>query len=276
MIFISYNQGDKQIVGVLAEGLRAEFGEKNVFFDAWSIQPGDGIIERIDNGLRECRFFFVVVTARSLASKMVGLEWRNALMKSVKGGCRFIPIRAEVCEIPPIFLETVYIDFVHLGFVETLRQMACIVRGGSTYVPPQAPPVNLIARYSGNTRRVVITVSAVHFTERSALFVVLVGNQEGEVRGSVASEGIYISAFQRISLTTPKMVCHGFALGRDGPLYPKYPIELVLTATGSKDVSFVGLMRETSPRNYESMEVSPESKEFVLDGIMGSPAVTMK
>ena len=40
MIFLSHNSKDKHIVEPIAIKLRDEFGQDNVFYDSWSIQPG--------------------------------------------------------------------------------------------------------------------------------------------------------------------------------------------------------------------------------------------
>jgi TIR domain-containing protein len=47
-IFISYSHKDQLIVAHLAEVIRTTFGQENVIFDQWSIQPGDSIIGSLD------------------------------------------------------------------------------------------------------------------------------------------------------------------------------------------------------------------------------------
>jgi len=68
MIFLSHNFKDRDI-----------FGQENVFYDSWSIQPGDGIIDQMNDGLTQCKLFFFFVSNNSLNSEMVKLEWQNAL-----------------------------------------------------------------------------------------------------------------------------------------------------------------------------------------------------
>lgn len=68
MIFHSHNFKDGDI-----------FGQENVFYDSWSIQPGDGIIDQMNDGLTQCKLFFFFVSNNSLNSEMVKLEWQNAL-----------------------------------------------------------------------------------------------------------------------------------------------------------------------------------------------------
>lgn len=52
MIFLSHNSKDKTIVEPFANRLAEVFGMNNVFYDSWSIQPGDGIIDKMEEGLK--------------------------------------------------------------------------------------------------------------------------------------------------------------------------------------------------------------------------------
>lgn len=110
MIFISYTQKDKQIVDVIAQRLSAVFGRDNIFYDAWSIQPGDGIIDKMDKGLGNCKFFFFFVSKNSLMSQMVKLEWQNAIIKATKGEARIVPVKLDDVMMPNVLLQTLYID----------------------------------------------------------------------------------------------------------------------------------------------------------------------
>lgn len=56
-IFISYSHKDQPIVAHMAEIIRTSFGQENVFFDQWSMQPGDSIIGAMNQGLADCNFF---------------------------------------------------------------------------------------------------------------------------------------------------------------------------------------------------------------------------
>ncbi len=64
--FISYSHKDGNMVTGIAQALGSVLGQENVFFDAWSIQPGDGIIDRMNMGLSDCDFFFFFVSKASL------------------------------------------------------------------------------------------------------------------------------------------------------------------------------------------------------------------
>ena len=57
-IFISYNHKDASIVDMISRRLELEFGRNNIFYDAWSIQPGNSIIGKINDGLEMFTTFF--------------------------------------------------------------------------------------------------------------------------------------------------------------------------------------------------------------------------
>lgn len=51
MIFLSHNKQDKIIVRQIAETFEKVFGREKVFYDEWSIQPGDeGSRTPVQNG----------------------------------------------------------------------------------------------------------------------------------------------------------------------------------------------------------------------------------
>lgn len=101
-IFISYNHNDKVLVDTIARRLEIEFGRNNIFYDAWSMQPGDSIIGKMDLGLSEFTTFFFFVSDNSLKSNMVQLEWQTALNRAINNDLKFVAVRIADCSIPTI------------------------------------------------------------------------------------------------------------------------------------------------------------------------------
>ncbi|BBM48372.1 hypothetical protein JMUB3933_1888 [Leptotrichia wadei] len=58
MIFISHNYKDKEIIEPLANRLSDVYGKDAIFYDSWSIQLGDGIIDKMNKGLSSINYFF--------------------------------------------------------------------------------------------------------------------------------------------------------------------------------------------------------------------------
>lgn len=65
MIFISYNHKDEQLVDMVVRRLELEFGRKNIFYDKWSMQPGDSIIGKMNEGLEKVTTFFYFLSPNS-------------------------------------------------------------------------------------------------------------------------------------------------------------------------------------------------------------------
>ncbi|PGH37359.1 MAG: TIR domain-containing protein, partial [Candidatus Nephrothrix sp. EaCA] len=61
-IFLSYTRADQPIVEPVALRLEDIFGQEQVFYDSWSIRPGDGIIDQINKGLEAPEFVFFFVS----------------------------------------------------------------------------------------------------------------------------------------------------------------------------------------------------------------------
>lgn len=58
LVFVSHNKSDKATARLLASAL-VETGV-NVWFDEWSLRPGDSIVGGIENGLAECDVFVLI------------------------------------------------------------------------------------------------------------------------------------------------------------------------------------------------------------------------
>ena len=133
MIFISYNHNDEEIVDQIVKRLDFEFGRKNIFYDKWSIQPGDSIIGKMNEGIEKADVFFYFLSSNSLKSKIVSREWQSALMQSVNENLKFIPIRIEDCQVPSIMKDILFIDLFNIGIIETIEKMKVCISGSNEY-----------------------------------------------------------------------------------------------------------------------------------------------
>lgn len=173
MIFLSHNSKDKPIVEPLAIRLRDAFGQENIFYDSWSIQPGDGIINQMNNGLEKCHFFFFFVSRNSLESKMVTMEWQNAVMKSAQDDVKIIPIRLDGSIMPTILLQTLYIDLFSNGLEVALKQMVDVVQGTNNFQPQNAVFHNLEAICESTGNDFMISINAKHYMEPKSNFMIV-------------------------------------------------------------------------------------------------------
>jgi hypothetical protein len=150
MIFLSHQHKDKPIVGPVANNLAEVFGRANIFFDDWSIQPGDGIIDKMNQGLEECKYFFFFITSNSLNSDMVKQEWQNIIMRESKYNVTFIPIRLENVEVPAMLAQRLYLDMYRNGIDVVTRQMVELIEKGNVQAPQYEPYQNIQAIMSNS------------------------------------------------------------------------------------------------------------------------------
>lgn len=92
MISLSHTHVDKEIVEPIANRLAEIYGRDKIFYDSWCIQPGDGIIDKMEQGLSNFNILFFFVSKDSLNSNMVKMEWQNALYEASKGNVKIIPV----------------------------------------------------------------------------------------------------------------------------------------------------------------------------------------
>ena len=132
VFFLSHNFKDKDIVEHIALKLKSIYGQNNIFYDSWSIQPGEGIIDKMNEGLNNMDYFFFFVSRNSLQSNMVKLEWQNAIYIASQNKCRFVPIKIDDCIMPSILMQNLYIDFYNNGIEVGFSQMMDVINGVNT------------------------------------------------------------------------------------------------------------------------------------------------
>jgi hypothetical protein len=254
VIFISHNSRDKVIVEPIAVRLAQIFGQDKVFYDSWSIQPGDGIIDKMSAGLQNSRVFFFFVSANSLQSKIVSLEWQNALLKATRGQCKFVPVRMDGSEFPPILAQTLYIDLYSVGLDAAIGQMVDVVNGQNTFRQNRAQFANLCYSVSGDPRsEIVITIEAMYFLEPIANCVVLVRNNEGELAFELPIEGMFRGGFNKDVRLNNGNVVKGQFIAPFRGLTPGMPLQIKVKANGASPIQFTGLMHQKRHDYWEAI-----------------------
>lgn len=176
MIFISYNHKDQQLVDMVARQLEITFGKNNIFYDRWSMQPGDSIIGKMNEGLEQYTTFFYFLSTNSLESNMVAKEWQSALMSSVNGNLKFVPIRLDDCNPPAIMKDLVYIDLYGIGIDEAIYQMKSVVNQENNYKPLEDKE-NLIAiLHKKSDFEIEFEIKAIMFSVQSVDFAFVCNN----------------------------------------------------------------------------------------------------
>jgi hypothetical protein len=80
-VFLCHSSKDKPRVGKLAERLRGD--GVRVWYDAWEVQSGEVILQRIESGLESARLLVLVMSPNAFGSDWVGLERTTVMSRDV-------------------------------------------------------------------------------------------------------------------------------------------------------------------------------------------------
>ncbi len=250
MIFLSHNYNDKPVVRQIAQTLENVYGRENIFYDEWSIQPGDSIIENMNQGLEKCKYFFFFVSENSLASNMVKLEWQAALMK-YNNGIKFIPVRLDKSIMPAILAQTLYIDLFSYGLDVAQRQIIDVINGVNTYQRVNEFS-NLIANISRYKEKTEIEIIATYYMEPHSRYLILVNNQRDDLTWELPYFSVYESGFnENIQFTNGIHNCLLIAV--DSATSPGFPVKVVLKSRNNAVIEVLDVMHATSRTNFSSI-----------------------
>ena len=108
-VFLSHNSKDKDLVRAMAQ--RLQVSGLKVWFDEWSIKPGDDIYLKVENGLEYSRILILCLSTNAINSDWVKLERSTAIFRDpTNSNRRFIPVLIEECELPDTIKRYRHID----------------------------------------------------------------------------------------------------------------------------------------------------------------------
>lgn len=103
-IFISHNKKQKSQARLLAMAL-VEHGE-SVWFDEWTIRPGESLTGSIEDGLSSTDVFVLLWSKEAAASNWVGTEVRAYIRRRVDDeSLRIIPIMMDDTPLPTLVAD---------------------------------------------------------------------------------------------------------------------------------------------------------------------------
>lgn len=250
MIFISHTHKDKPIVEPIANKLKEVFGQEEIFYDSWSMQPGDGIISKMNEGLSNVDYFLFFASKNSLKSGLVSMEWQNILMKTANNpNIKFIPIKLDDCIMPDILLQTLYIDIYGKGFEFGVLQLINVLQGNSTYDDTLQEFENLRAEVTPvNNQEFIINISAIAYSEPISRFVLVMDNEFDEINGEPIHDNILNTDFY------PNVIesYNGFYFGVERATTPSLPFSLKIKST-----SPIKLFKVAHKNNTETAKFIP-------------------
>lgn len=247
-IFLSHNFNDKPVVETVAIRLAGIFGRDQVFYDSWSIQPGDGIIDQMNKGLEAPEFVFFFVSANSLNSGLVKLEWQNALFAASKAKTRIIPVRVDGTAMPPLLMQTLYIDMHTIGLEAAISQIVNVTQGNASFTPQHQGFSNLTYSTTLHENGILdVVVKASHLMEPNPNFFILVGNGKDEFTCSSPGTSGYYGGFHPDVRLDNGEVHNGFSIRPMGAvLTPAFPVTLELKPQGTTKIDFKHVLHEVS------------------------------
>lgn len=253
MIFLSHNFKDKVLVEQVAVRLRDIFGQDQVFYDSWSIQPGDGIIDKMNEGLAACKLFLFFVSKNSLQSDMVKLEWQNAIQKSARGQSRLVPVKLDDCFMPPILAQNLYVDLYGHGMEVALRQIVDVSQGRNTFLPGPQEFSNLRAYVRQEGKTIIVECHAEHYLEPISNFMILVDNKSEELNFHYKSGSHCITGFNEGIRLNDGRVVNGQLVGIDRGTVPGFPLVEHIIPVGDAEVRLVAVLHEKSSGNWSGI-----------------------
>lgn len=148
-IFICHASADKErFVRRLAKELRRR--RHDVWFDEWTIQPGEVLHERITQGIGGCDFFLVVISQTSLRSNWVREELNQAVLREIEDKARVvIPLVIGIVndkQIPINLRARRFVDFRRLTdarYRSSLRLLLQALRHDENELSPSVPTLRL-------------------------------------------------------------------------------------------------------------------------------------
>lgn len=254
MIFISHTKKDKPIVEPIAIKLAEIFGRDKVFYDSWSIQPGDGIIDKMDSGLSQCRFFFLFVSKNSLQSKMVSLEWQNAILRATKGEAKVIPVKIDDCLMPAILLQSLYIDIFGKGVDVGVRQMVDMIYDRNVFIPQFQTFENIrgYIEYSSKSK-CIIRIEAEYYLESISRYCILVDNDLENVNIMCLSDNIRNAGKQKEIRLSNGQIHNALFESVTRGTTPGFPYVVELKTINGEDFRVVGLLRAVNAEQYDEV-----------------------
>lgn len=109
-VFISHRGADTPLAEKLASDIRA--ARHTVWLDAWEIDIGDQIVERMNDGLAGSSYLVLCYSASGMAPWM-NIEWTSALARQLNGDrVKILPARLSGSDAPAILAGTKYADLI--------------------------------------------------------------------------------------------------------------------------------------------------------------------
>ena len=127
--FLSYTSDDR----VLAERIATELSKQGIapWWAQWEIRAGDGIVEKINEGLGDCTHFIVLLTPQSIGKPWVKTEMDAAFVRRLQASTTFIPLRYDLPaeRLPPLLGGLHSPEVTEVSLDQDVAQLASDIHG---------------------------------------------------------------------------------------------------------------------------------------------------
>ena len=188
-------------------------------------------------------------------SKMVKLEWQNAIIKATRGDARIIPVKLDDCLMPNILLQTLYIDIFGQGLENGIRQMIDVIEGRSTYQPGAQGYQNVRGYIKEGTKELTVEFRAETYFEPISQYMILVDNNEGDIEVKCEGEGMFRSGFNKDLQLSSGLKTNAFFIGVERGTTPGFPFVVKLTQKTDHPIKINGLMRAVKKNEFQMIPV---------------------
>jgi len=125
-LFLSYSSRDKNIAKQLAKEL--EYLGVRVWFDEWSLEPGDSLHKLIGEALETCRFVAVLLSPNWHYSKWFTKEMYQALSREDRTGEKVvIPLMLGLDYAPPFLQDRLHLRLDDHHYYRSLAEIVATV-----------------------------------------------------------------------------------------------------------------------------------------------------
>lgn len=145
-VFISYTEQDGAWAGLLADRLAAD--GVRVFFDRFSLHPGDVVVHEVEAAIRASGHGILVIGPDTASAPWARQEYAALVHAATEGRLRLIPVVFGDADLPPFAETRVWMDFRKLtgpAFDAKAAELARVLRGedvsaGADAFGPVRPP----------------------------------------------------------------------------------------------------------------------------------------
>ena len=133
-VFVSYTPADVEWAEALADGL-ARHGLK-IFYDRWSLSPGDILVHELEDAIRASASGIVLVSPAMQASRRAMGEYAALIGESDKRDLPLIPLVIGDEGAPPMSANRVWRRLPGIedpAFAEVVTEIAMVIRDGSPH-----------------------------------------------------------------------------------------------------------------------------------------------